>query len=326
MRELILEQAAPVVRQALRRKLRFYAGGGRNSGNPDAEDLYQDVMAKLVRMLQQMQAREAPGEFSEIKDFRQYATRVAVNSCNDYLRLKYPQRTRLKDKVREALDRHGAFAVWRSEQGELICGLAGWDGEPREAMAAERLRALEEQPELLSARQGRSGALPLTQLLLEIFEWVRSPLELERLVGAAAGLLELREHQFESLDEEGSALPQRLSAEGPGFDQILEERATLERLWRELCRLPPNQRDTMIFTFSDSKGDDLLSLLYDAKVVTPAQMAAVIGVSEERMMEIWARMPLGNIDAADLMRVDRHVVNKWRHRARKHLEQCFAKR
>ncbi|MFN0083926.1 MAG: sigma-70 family RNA polymerase sigma factor [Blastocatellia bacterium] len=324
LRELILDQAAPVVRQALRYRLRFYAGGGRSGGmNPDAEDLYHDVLAKLVRVLNQMHPQEDAGE---IKDFRQYATRVAVNSCNDYLRSKYPLRTRLKDKVRDTLERHGEFAVWRSEQGELFCGLVVWGRDRRSGSAGERLRALEEQPELL--RHGRLGGdeargMPLPRLLQEIFEWVCSPMELESLVNATAVLLDIREHQFESIDDEASLLPNRLSAEGPASDQILEGRVTLEKLWKDIRHLPVSQRDTIIYTFYDSKGDDLLSLLFEASIVTPSQMASELGVSLERLLTIWKEMPMRNVDAAILMGVDRQAVNKWRHRAKKRLEQCF---
>ncbi|MDX2031251.1 MAG: sigma-70 family RNA polymerase sigma factor [Blastocatellia bacterium] len=331
LQELILEQAAPAVQQALRYRLRFYAAGGRpGAANPDAEDLYHDVLMKLVKALNQMHSREGGGEgsegISEIKDFRQYAMRVAVNSCNDYLRSKYPLRTRLKDKVRDTLERHREFVVWRSEQGELVCGLEGWGRERLSVVAGERARALEERPELLQQERlagGEAQSIALPRLLREIFEWVRSPVELESLVNATAILLDIREHQFESIDDESSSLPNQLSVEAPACDRILEGRVTLEKLWKEIRELPIRQRDAIIYTFNDSKGDDLLSLLFEASIVTPSQMASELGVSEERLMTIWKKMPMRNVDAAILMGVDRQTINKWRYRARKHLGQCF---
>lgn len=331
LRDLILDQAAPVVRQALRYRLRFYAGGDRpGAANPDAEDLYHDVLAKLVKALNQMHLREDsggdPGEMPEIKDFRQYAMRVAVNSCNDYLRSKYPLRTRLKDKVRDTLERHREFLVWRSEQGELVCGLVGWGRERLPAAGGERVRALEERPELLCHERlagGEAQSMPLPKLLQEIFEWACSPMELESLVNATAILLDIREHQFESIDDESSLLPNQLSAEAPACDRILEGRVTLEKLWKDICCLPVKQRDTIIYTFNDSKGDDLLSLLFEASIVTPSQMADELGVPLERLLTIWKEMPMRNVDAAILMGVDRQTINKWRFRAKKHLEQCF---
>src|SRR5215470_8569928 len=122
--KLILEQAEPSVRQVLRYRLRFYIGkGGKSPSNPDAEDLYQDVIAKLVRSLNEVYSR---GKNSSLKDFKQYATRVAINACNDYLRSKYPSRTRLKDNIRDTLERHPSFDIWKSEQDETVCGFVAW--------------------------------------------------------------------------------------------------------------------------------------------------------------------------------------------------------
>ena len=120
LNELILEQAAPAVRQTLRYRLRFHIGkAGVNPANPDAEDLYHDVITKLVKKLNDLHERQ---ENVGINDFRQYAIRVAVNACNDHLRSKYPARARLKDKVRDTLERHRDFDLWKSEQGEMVCG------------------------------------------------------------------------------------------------------------------------------------------------------------------------------------------------------------
>ena len=50
--ELLLVHAAPVVRQALRRRPGFYVDErGTNPHNQDAEDLFQEIMAKIVQAL-----------------------------------------------------------------------------------------------------------------------------------------------------------------------------------------------------------------------------------------------------------------------------------
>src|SRR5262249_55206948 len=141
LNKLILEQAAPSVKQVLQYRLRFYIAIGRGlPTNPDAEDLYQDIIAKLVKILNEAHMR---GDDAGIKDFRQYAARVAVNACNDYLRSKYPSRARLKDKIRDTLERHPGFDVWRSGQGELVCGFAAWRDEIKPGLFPDRVRKLE---------------------------------------------------------------------------------------------------------------------------------------------------------------------------------------
>src|SRR5215475_9734384 len=322
--KLILEQAAPSVRQVLAYRLKLYIGkGGRNPANPDAEDLYHDVIAKLVNILNEFHERR---ENVDIKDFRQYATRVAVNACNDYLRSKYRERTRLKDKVRDTLERHQDFDVWRSEQGETVCGFAAWRTVMKPCLFYERVRKLDEQPELIKQEMFPridSQKIPLTNAIAGVFDWVGCPIELESLVNAISLLLDVKERQFEPLDEDNGLLTPAASGSSPRYDEILEERVALQKLWDEVCRMPANQRETFIFSFANSKGDDLLSLLFDAGVSTPSQMAEELDLSLDRLIMIWKEMPMRSVDIAVLLGVERQQVNKWRHRAMKQIEKRF---
>src|SRR5262245_56721086 len=322
--KLILEQAAPSVRQVLRYRLRFYIGkGGRSHTNPDAEDLYHDVIAKLVKILNEARAQR---KNADIKDFRQYATRVAVNACNDYLRSKYPSRTRLKDQVRDTFDQHADFDIWRSEHGEMVCGFAVWRNEMKPCLFSERVRRLEEQPELIRQElfaQMDSQKILLTNGIASIFDWVSCPIELDSLVNATAVLLDIKVRQFEPLDDDNGLLSPAATASSSLYDEILEVRSALQELWDEVCRMPANQRETFIFSFANSKGDDLLSLLFDAGVSTPSQMAEELDMSLDRLMTIWKGMPMRNVDIAVLLGVERQQVNKWRHRAMKQLEKRF---
>jgi RNA polymerase sigma factor (sigma-70 family) len=324
LRELTLEYAAPLVRQALRYKLKFYVGKeGNNPTNPDAEDLYQDILAKLVKMLSGLQPQSAS---AGIKDFRQYIIRVAVNTCNDHLRSKYPMRTRLKDKVRDLLERHQDFELWKTEQDEMICGFVGWHAETKVWSFSEQVVLLEEHLEDLkqkrSARPARETE-PLTHTISDLFEWTRRPIELESLVNAIAYLLNIKDQQPESVDDESSSAAQHLTGKDPDPLEILEDRAAFHSLWNAVRQLPVNQRNSFVFSFADSKGDDLLSLLFDAGVVTPAQIAKELDLPLDRLMAIWKEMPMRNVDVAALFGVERQMVNKWRHRAIKQLEKHF---
>jgi len=125
------------------------------------------------------------------------------------------------------------------------------------------------------------------------------------------------------LDEDNGLLTPAASGSAPGYDEIFEERAALQKLWDEVCRMPVNQRETFIFSFANSKGDDLLSLLFDAGVATPSRMAEELGLSLDRLITIWKEMPMRNVDIAVLLGVERQQVNKWRHRAMKQIEKRF---
>ena len=81
--ELLLIHAAPVVRHVMRRRLGFYVDQrGRNPHNQDAEDLYQEIMAKVVQALSDSSTTTAIG------NLHQYVSRIAANACNDVLRVE----------------------------------------------------------------------------------------------------------------------------------------------------------------------------------------------------------------------------------------------
>src|ERR1043166_324497 len=121
--ELLLVHAAPVVRQALRRRLGFYVDQrGTNPHNHDAEDLYQEIMAKIVQALHDLRGSSAT---TDIQNRKQYGSRIASKACNDVLRTKSPARARLKNNLRFLLTNHRDFAVWKMES-ETVSGFALW--------------------------------------------------------------------------------------------------------------------------------------------------------------------------------------------------------
>src|SRR6266542_6714542 len=121
--DLLLLHGAPVIRNTLRLKLGFYVDqSGASAYNPDAEDLYQEIMAKIIQALNDL---ERKSKSSEIERFRDYVFRVASNACVTFLRAKSPARRRLKDNVRVVLIRHPDLAIWKTE-GEFLCGFTVW--------------------------------------------------------------------------------------------------------------------------------------------------------------------------------------------------------
>ena len=67
--ELLMVHAAPVVRQSLRRRLGFYVDQrGTNPHNQDAEDLYQEIMAKIVQALHDLRS---PATTTKVRNLKQ---------------------------------------------------------------------------------------------------------------------------------------------------------------------------------------------------------------------------------------------------------------
>ena len=137
--ELVTIRAAPVIRQVLRRRLAFYVSAqGVNGNNQDAEDLYQESMTRVVQVLHQLYS----GSGIEIDKFDLYVSRIASNTCTDFLRAKSPARTRLKDGLRHLLKRHKDLVSWEHD-GDMLCGFAFWRNTGKTAFSDQPLPALE---------------------------------------------------------------------------------------------------------------------------------------------------------------------------------------
>ena len=314
--ELILVHATPLIKHMIWLKLGFHLGKvGENSNNPDAEDLYHDVVAKLV---QRLNALRAEPEKNEIRNYRQFIIRMAANACHDYLRAKSPARARLKNSLHDLLDRHRDFRLWRGKADQLLCGFAGWETVSESLQQAERRDQLAEHPEVFRADRFVGEDLqrvPRTKLVAEIFKWVGAPIELETLVDLVAALLEVRDRPYEALDEEDSDVRLRLVDPSIRCDAVLEGRDELRLFWEEVRKLSPKLREVVCLSFTDENGEDLISLLLDAGVLTLPEIATDLGMELNRVKALWGRTPMDTETLAAHLGATRRQVSRWRHRA-----------
>src|SRR5438105_15740442 len=136
--ELLIVYAGPVVRRTLRQRLGFHLSQlGVNPYNPDAEDLYHEIIAKVIEVL----TASPTSPRTEIEDFEKYVGRIAINACLDCIRTRSPARTRLKYSLREILSRKSEFTLWKSDE-EFLCGLKEWP-EERKPISSQRLAEIE---------------------------------------------------------------------------------------------------------------------------------------------------------------------------------------
>jgi len=320
--ELVLTHAAPLIRNTLRQRLGFFVDhSGANSNNPEAEDLYQDVITRLITRLKGLRADP---HADRISNFRQYVTRVAANACHDYLRAQSPARSRLKNNLRDLLDRHPDFSVWKDEVYEYLCGFAAWRHRKPSPAPSKSLLLLLENPEEFKRQvfpREDIRRVPFTRVVAEIFNRVGGPVKIEPLVEILAVLLEITDHPVEALDNQDTYPDRQLIDSTVRCETRLEMRETLHQLWEEIRGLPPPQRDTFCLSFADHNGDDLFSLLIDAEVVTLPQLAAELDLTLARLVTLWREMPMDNRALAAELGATRPQINKWRYRALRQLQK-----
>lgn len=273
--ELLLFRAAPIIRQTLRRRFGFHVSqSGTNRNNQDAEDLFQEIILDITQALRDLHTSP---QATEIQDFDKYVARTAINACHSFLRDRSPARTRLKDNIQSLLARHPDFALWRDHK-HMVAGFTVWKNGDKTAFFGQLM------DETLEAFRDARFATediklsPLPNVVAELLMWMDCPLQIDALVNALVALLQVKDHPDESLDDQDNAMAQsRLADNSLSAPSALEAKELLSGTWEIVKRLPESQRDAYCLTFEEESGVDFFSLLLEARIATPAQIAEALG-------------------------------------------------
>jgi RNA polymerase sigma factor (sigma-70 family) len=323
--ELILAHSAPLIRKVLRQRLSLYIGhSGTNPNNPDAEDLYHEI---ITRLLQRLNDWIAHPDDHPIKNYRNLVITITVNACNDYLRGKSPARARLKNSLRDLLLRHRDFKTWKGKNREQLCGFSSWNGQSNSPAVSERIRQLLENPEAFRSDQfpkGNIQGVPLPIIVTGIFKLVGGPIEMDALTELLVLLLDVKEQPVESIEQSNEKSGRQFEDSAIRNDLRLQGKETLKKLWDEIKQLPPEQRDVIRLSLEDENGNDLWSILITAEVLSLPQLATDLGLSIEQLMNLWEKTPMDSPTLAKHLGTTRSQVNKWRFRAMQRLRERMA--
>jgi hypothetical protein len=315
LNELIPWQASAVIKQVLQRRLHFHLDRRNYSSIPDAEDLYCDILAELVGRLGEL--RSAPGSVV-IRDFRRYVAGVANNACHSYLRRKYPLRASLKNKLRYLLSKKAEFALWETEDGEWLCGLAEW----REREWGARGTVWPYMENLTCSDYAASGCAPsAAALLASIFRRAGAPFELDYLVTLVAEVLGIKDQPAASLevDENAASGASNVADARVREDLHMENRFLLQHVWNEICQLPLVQRAALVFNLRDRQGGDVITMILETRTATITQVAESLNMPPDRFLRMWDSMPFDDQTIAAHLGLTRRQVIKLRWAARETL-------
>lgn len=318
--ELLTLCAAPLIRQVLRRRLGFYVSAqGVNEGNQDAEDLYQEAVTRVVQVLDQIDSSSGIG----IENFALYVSRIASNTCTDFLRAKCPARNRLKDGLRHLLKRHKDLVSWDGD-GEILCGFAPWRNSRKSSFSDQPFQESETKLESFRSLHFPDEDVrlaPVSQIVAELFHWIGGPVELDVLVRMIAYLLDIKDEHIESLDDPSPArCDAHFSSRAGSGEFHVEANELLACLWHAVRALPAEQRDAFVLSFEDEAGQDLFTVLRAAEIVNWDELARGMDRSVQDVVRLRGRMPMNGADVADELRTSRENVYKWRHRAIRRLK------
>lgn len=312
LNDLFLHEAAPLIRKVLRQRLGLYVNHlGANPQQPEAENLYQDI---LLRLLERSQAWLADAEKNAIHNYRNLVITIATNACHDYLRAKAPNRARLKNKLRELFARHRDFKIWAGAAHEQLCGFTVWAGKAKSSTAMEQLRKWQIFPDSFAVSGADVQRLSFTNLVAEVLQQAGGPVELEALTKLLITLLGTQDYPLESLDQEQEATDWQPIDPATNAEMRLEGQATLQLLWEEIRQLPAQQRAAVCLSLTDQNGNDLFTILLEAEAVTWPQLASDLDLSPDAFIALLQQLPMDNESIAEYLGTTRASVNKWRWR------------
>ncbi|HEU0178619.1 MAG TPA: hypothetical protein VFV58_30515 [Blastocatellia bacterium] len=315
---LIAIHADPVIKGIVRHKLHLNSHHGIERA--DAEDIHQEVVVQLLAALRRL--RQQPSTHP-IGDLRGLTAVIAHRACSRWMRLQFPARHALKNRLSYLFTRHPGFALWQGPNGRLMAGLAMWKGR-KDASTEDQLKQLPDDETLLarmwSLKSGKKADWGAA--LTAIFNRLNAPTEVDRLVGVLSWLLQVEDRPIESIDQIQAAAELQVSTQRPDAAQQTERRIFLQRLWDEVRQLPLNQRAALLLNLRDHEGRGCLALLPALGITTFRQMAETLEIEAEKLAELCNGLPLEDAKIAKMLQLTpRQVIN-----ARKSARQRLTRR
>ncbi len=285
--------------------------GGFASAHVD--DVVGDVRLALMQRL--MALRRGRGE--AIDNFRAYITRASEHACYSFLRRRYPERSRFRNRVRYAAAHHSAIALERDPFGTWRCS----SKRPvRKAPEPGATTTFIDSPGTFLEARAVNVQAPLPVLLDEVLSALDRPIDLDRLVDALALVLGIKDVAPAAARSAEHADPiDSVPDPAPATGDVLEQRERLLKVWNEIASLPVRQRAALLLNLRDPEGGAVLHLLPATGVVTQADIARVLDMRGSELAALWARLPLEDRAIAESMGLTRQQVINLRKSARARL-------
>jgi len=311
----LIAECTPTIKGIVRSKLHVSLNPKDGSvENQDALEVISDVQSLLFSELRQLKDGVCK---KAIVDFHGYLAVVTYHACYQHLREKYPERWRLKNRLRYLLTHRPGLTLRKNEEGQLLCDLASSDQARMLSLSTPSRQLPEDLPESLtrklSTRDPKPG--PLTDLLIYILERTNGPIVLDDLVNFVADLCDIeRSTRAEDISESV-----QVAETQSDFAMALEHRIHLEQLWQEICKLPLRHRVAILLNLRDEKGRGVITLLPMTRVATIRQIAEVLEFSLEEFARVWRQLPWDDAAIAQHLGLTRQQVVNLRHSARSRL-------
>jgi len=257
-----------------------------------------------MRLLQKLDLVTAFEE-EAIERFDDYVEILAQHTVYDYLRKRFPARSRLRNRLRYLFSHDKRFVILSSAGGTLVA-LRQWRVPPEPAQSID----VDISSRMLNAKKP-------AEALGELLKRVGKPVRLELLVSKVAELWNIAD-----VDRDDSA-PQL--AQTSAIDRF-ETRQSVELIWQEIRDLPPLQRAALLLNLREPGGFNAISHFVILGITTVDAIAGAVGMSAQSLADLWNDLPLDDLTIAERLGMKRQQVINLRKAARERLTRRMAAR
>ena len=320
---VLTQQAEPIIRGIFRRKsgLGGHAGGsGYGDSAQDHEDLFSEARALLIAKLKECRG----GNGDPISNFAGYAAVTTYRVYDRHLRLRYPKRWSLKNKLRYLFTTQPGIDTWQTRDGDPQCGFTAWRTAGQAPASDLKSRALRENPEAaFRAAFGTETPAHIgpVQLVAGLLTHVGASVRLDDMVQAVAALWGVQDSapigSYGEDDEEDAV--SRLADTRASVEDEVDRKEYLRRMWVEVRQLPNRQCAALLLNLRDPAGRGIIALFPLLGIASMRQIADAVGMTPESFAEIWADLPVEDLVIAERLGITRQQVINLRKVARERL-------
>jgi len=294
---VLIGHARPIVMQVLARQ----RGSDVLMGLSECEDIASTVMLRLVRKLQLVPFDESEAVL-RLGDF---AATLTYNAIYDFMRRRFPEWTRLKNRVRYVLMRDRRFVTWDLPGGR-VCALEGQAVPDRTPLAP---------PDGFTQHLDRHRPADAVATVLKT---VAGPLLVDDVVRVLARAWNVADAAVD-VDTDHLGKESMLTTE-------VEGRSELDAIWREIRALPVPQRAALLLNLRDADGGNAIALFAMIGTATLEEIARVIELPLPQIAAMWDRLPIDDLEIASILGLKRQQVINLRRSARERLTRRMKKR
>ncbi len=309
--DLLVNHAAPRIARIVKSCIGLPDAWGTRNGSGEWQDVEDVVSEAIVNVLDRLRRLKDPLDRESISDFMGYVAVVTRHTCDNYLRLRYPNRTRLRSRLRYVLTYSSEFAIWKQPDENLVCGFSNWRDRRSAVPAGWTNQALMDVARFIKCERTDD----LKKLLCATFTGAQAPIDLNDVVTLAAEILGVSDEPVSIADYMDSADVGLADDFNDPLD-VIAQRLLLRRIWKEIVQLPLKQRVSLLLAVKDEDRTSIAVLLTEIRIASVSEIGAAVGMTVNEFARLLPELPLSDMAISKRLGVSRQQILNGRYMGR----------